>query len=191
MSAPAIQILVGELVHAQKISKRVWNAIGVPKLSLQNADAVSDFLGAAITELGKAAVLLEGGPEAGTTVSSSTGRRRVTWDPGKVYRSRVRAPAPQVLDAPSVIGLLDDVRRTTRRCREALRPIAPYLDGFLDRMTDQTSCVIRALRDDIEAGMAWWNSLTEAERLSWATIADSAVAADAWAAFKADRKSQR
>ncbi|MER8524179.1 hypothetical protein NKH56_33640 [Mesorhizobium sp. M1076] len=34
------------------------------------------------------------------------------------------------------------------------------------------------------AGMQWWNSLTEAERADWLARADSAVPAEAWAAYK-------
>ncbi|RWC69652.1 MAG: hypothetical protein EOS71_27635 [Mesorhizobium sp.] len=34
------------------------------------------------------------------------------------------------------------------------------------------------------AGMQWWNSLTEAERANWLARADSAVPAEAWAAYK-------
>lgn len=38
---------------------------------------------------------------------------------------------------------------------------------------------------DTEAGIAWYNGLTEQDRRFWHSIADSAVPADAWAAFKA------
>lgn len=34
------------------------------------------------------------------------------------------------------------------------------------------------------AGMQWWNSLTEAVRSDWLARADSAVPAEAWAAYK-------
>ncbi|MER8874504.1 hypothetical protein NKI04_32395 [Mesorhizobium sp. M0814] len=37
---------------------------------------------------------------------------------------------------------------------------------------------------DEMAGMLWWNSLTEAERADWLAWADSAVPAEAWAAYK-------
>jgi hypothetical protein len=37
--------------------------------------------------------------------------------------------------------------------------------------------------DEVD-GMVWWNSLTEVERAHWLDVAGSAVAADAWAAFK-------
>lgn len=38
------------------------------------------------------------------------------------------------------------------------------------------------------AGMRWWNALTEAERSKWLSVAGTAVAADAWAAFKSVRE---
>jgi len=38
---------------------------------------------------------------------------------------------------------------------------------------------------DDEAGMAWWNALTEQERAKWSAIAgDTGRAKDAWEAFK-------
>lgn len=40
---------------------------------------------------------------------------------------------------------------------------------------------------DERAGMTWWNGLAEPERASWLSAAGSAVAADAWGAFKAAR----
>lgn len=39
--------------------------------------------------------------------------------------------------------------------------------------------------DDALLGMAWWNRLTERERLQWLLRAGSDVPADAWAVFKA------
>ncbi len=43
-------------------------------------------------------------------------------------------------------------------------------------MSDSTS--------DDEAGMAWWNALTEAERAYWLAEADTAVPAMAWHVYK-------
>ncbi|MER8753310.1 hypothetical protein NKH57_29495 [Mesorhizobium sp. M1050] len=37
---------------------------------------------------------------------------------------------------------------------------------------------------DETAGMVWWNSLDEADRAAWLARAGSAVAADAWMAYK-------
>jgi hypothetical protein len=37
---------------------------------------------------------------------------------------------------------------------------------------------------DKQAGMAWWNGLTEAERAYWLHRADTATPAEAWDAFK-------
>jgi hypothetical protein len=43
---------------------------------------------------------------------------------------------------------------------------------------------------DDEAGMAWWNALTEQERANWSAIAgDTGRAKDAWEAFKRARLS--
>lgn len=39
-------------------------------------------------------------------------------------------------------------------------------------------------RQDTGAGIAWYNSLSCAERLHWHEVADSAVPADAWRAFQ-------
>ena len=39
---------------------------------------------------------------------------------------------------------------------------------------------------DALLGMAWWNGLSEGERARWLDAADSAVPADAWAAYKAE-----
>lgn len=39
---------------------------------------------------------------------------------------------------------------------------------------------------DEAMGMAWWNSLSDEGRAKWAAKAGTGVAADAWAAFKAD-----
>lgn len=38
--------------------------------------------------------------------------------------------------------------------------------------------------EDARAGMAWFNSLSRAERAHWLEVADSAVPADAWRAFQ-------
>lgn len=38
---------------------------------------------------------------------------------------------------------------------------------------------------DATLGMAWWNRLTERERLHWLLMAGSDVPADAWAVFRA------
>ena len=43
--------------------------------------------------------------------------------------------------------------------------------------------------EDEQAGIAWWNSLTEASRAEWLRIAGSAKPADAWAEFKQIRTS--
>lgn len=43
---------------------------------------------------------------------------------------------------------------------------------------------------DAELGMAWFNGLTERERTEWLRRANSAVPADAWAAFKAQRSDE-
>jgi hypothetical protein len=40
---------------------------------------------------------------------------------------------------------------------------------------------------DDEAGMAWWNGLSEAERAKWAKAAGTGRAKDAWELFKAGR----
>lgn len=40
---------------------------------------------------------------------------------------------------------------------------------------------------DEAMGMAWWNSLSERQRLFWLDQAGTAVPADAYAAFKADQ----
>jgi len=37
---------------------------------------------------------------------------------------------------------------------------------------------------DGEAGMFWWNNITEVQRAYWLSVAGSAVPADAWAAYK-------
>jgi hypothetical protein len=38
---------------------------------------------------------------------------------------------------------------------------------------------------EAELGMAWWNRLTERERVQWMAVAgNTGVAADAWAAFR-------
>ncbi|MGB6485480.1 MAG: hypothetical protein WBE91_01170 [Steroidobacteraceae bacterium] len=39
---------------------------------------------------------------------------------------------------------------------------------------------------DARAGMAWFNSMTPAERAHWLEVAGSAVPFDAWRAFQAD-----
>jgi hypothetical protein len=37
---------------------------------------------------------------------------------------------------------------------------------------------------DAEAGISWWNALTEADRRFWLAAAVSAVPADAWSYYK-------
>lgn len=44
----------------------------------------------------------------------------------------------------------------------------------------------RAPTEDEQAGIEWWNALTEQERAEWLQKAGSAVVADAWKAFKRD-----
>jgi len=44
---------------------------------------------------------------------------------------------------------------------------------------------------DETAGMVWWNSLAESDRAAWLARADSAVPADAWAAYKGLRDLER
>lgn len=41
--------------------------------------------------------------------------------------------------------------------------------------------------DDAEKGMAWWNTLSESDRLYWLELANSACPADAWEWFKQAR----
>ena len=48
----------------------------------------------------------------------------------------------------------------------------------------QAGPIRRPCTCDAELGMAWWNNLTEPERSRWLARANSAVPADAWAAFK-------
>jgi hypothetical protein len=43
-------------------------------------------------------------------------------------------------------------------------------------------------RDEID-GMDWWNAQTQTTRAIWLQVAKSAVAADAWEAYKAMRDS--
>ncbi len=40
---------------------------------------------------------------------------------------------------------------------------------------------------DAELGMAWWNQLSRFERAQWLARANSAVPAEAWAAWKAQQ----
>lgn len=48
-----------------------------------------------------------------------------------------------------------------------------------------------AKRADGEAGMAWWNGLSDDERTQWAEKAgNTGVAADAWEAFKRQRNAE-
>jgi hypothetical protein len=49
-----------------------------------------------------------------------------------------------------------------------------------------SNAVERDPNDDEKAGMAWWNGLSERARALWLQRAASAVAADAWALFKAN-----
>ena len=58
---------------------------------------------------------------------------------------------------------------------------APYA-----RIEDMKNEHDREPTPDETAGMAWWNSLTEADRADWLARAGSAVPADAWAAYKRD-----
>lgn len=44
-----------------------------------------------------------------------------------------------------------------------------------------------AMTADEKAGMEWWNSLTPIARSYWLSTAGSAVAADAWKAFKQEQ----
>ncbi len=46
----------------------------------------------------------------------------------------------------------------------------------------------RIATPDEVRGMEWFNALTEAERREWLQRADSAVPADAWAAYKAAKE---
>lgn len=159
MSAAA-DILAGELSDIRRALKRTWCALSVARLPIVSTDRVSGCIDRAIDQTTEAVHVLE-----------------------------VAADAPAGMGAPppagsisTVVGQLDDARRAIRRARQALP--APYLDGFLDRATDQTSAAIRALKSDTEAGIAWWNSCTERERAHWCKVASSAVPADAWEAYK-------
>lgn len=44
---------------------------------------------------------------------------------------------------------------------------------------------------DEEAGMAWWNALSEADRTRWLQQAGTAVPAIAWACYKGSRERSR
>jgi len=181
----AANIVAGELAEVRKALKRLWNTIPVTGLPIDRADRLSGCIDRAVDQTAEAVRVLEGA-EAGITAPALIRKRTVAWDPVEVYLTRVLHLAP--LSVPTIIGQLGDAARLIRRCREALRSTAPYLDGYLDRAQDQTSAVIRALTTDAEAGIAWWNACTERERAHWCKVASSAVPAEAWAAFKADRK---
>lgn len=45
----------------------------------------------------------------------------------------------------------------------------------------------RAEYDDAQAGILWWNDLSEGERAHWLARVPSATVADAWRAFKQQR----
>ncbi len=62
-------------------------------------------------------------------------------------------------------------RRALREALEALEPRA-----WLPEHPDL---------EDARAGMAWFNGLAPTERRHWLEVADSAVPADAWEAYKA------
>lgn len=51
---------------------------------------------------------------------------------------------------------------------------------------DAAQALARAIDD--EAGMTWWNSLTDQERSRWAALAGTGRAKDAWELFKAERR---
>lgn len=42
--------------------------------------------------------------------------------------------------------------------------------------------------ENARGGIAWWNRLSRAERRHWLEVADSAVPADAWEAYKLDAR---
>ncbi|MES0001859.1 hypothetical protein NKJ90_24225 [Mesorhizobium sp. M0051] len=52
------------------------------------------------------------------------------------------------------------------------------------RIEDMKNEDDREPTSDETAGMVWWNSLDEADRAAWLARAGSAVAADAWMAYK-------
>ena len=181
MSAAA-NIVAGELAEVRKALKRLWNTIPITGLPIDRADRLSGCIDRAVDQTTEAVRVLEGA-EAGITAPALIRKRTVAWDPVEVYLTRVLHEAAP-LSVPTIIGQLGDAARLIRRCREALRSTAPYLDGYLDRAQDQTAAVIRALTDDAEAGTVWYNALTREEREHWHRIADSAVPADAWEAYK-------
>lgn len=67
------------------------------------------------------------------------------------------------------------------------------LGRSLQRLSGRASCEsIEGMKNehdreptpDETAGIVWWNSLAESDRAAWLARADSAVPADAWAAYK-------
>jgi hypothetical protein len=46
-------------------------------------------------------------------------------------------------------------------------------------------------RTDDELGMAWWNGLTEQDRIKWSRLAGRGRAKDAWEVFKRGRTEAR
>lgn len=175
MSA-AGDILAGELGDIREALKRTWNALTAARLPIGRTDFVSGCIDRALDQATAAISVLEG---------AEVPVKRTAWNPAEIYRTRVAQP----VSVPTVIGQLDDARQVIRKAREALR--VPYLDGFLDRAQDQTSTVIRALTQEAEAGMAWYNALTEAERGHWHRVADSAVPEDAWKAYQQQAEEAR
>ena len=66
-----------------------------------------------------------------------------------------------------------------RRARGVLARVGGEVGGDMNNTTD------RQPTTDEQAGMDWWNSLTETERAHWLAVSQTAVPAEAWAAFKA------
>lgn len=88
-----------------------------------------------------------------------------------------RASADWRNGEPSVEGALHwpvSVNLARRALRQALEALEPA------RWPQEQ----HGTADDTRAGIAWFNSLAPAERRYWLEAADSAVPADAWAAFK-------
>jgi hypothetical protein len=75
------------------------------------------------------------------------------------------------------MGKSENIRRAERKEEEArsLLREAAYLRDLQKRLD---------VAADDDAGMAWWNGLTEQERTKWAAVANTGRAKDAWEAFK-------
>ncbi|MFN9473241.1 hypothetical protein [Acidovorax sp.] len=110
--------------------------------------------------------------------SSRTSDEWVRLEPIAVYNAAIRYAADFGLRSPTMAEVLAAERSARGSADYGFKWAFALAEKMLPVPVNGKPTL------DEQMGMAWWNSLSDADRMKWATEAGTGVVADAWSLFR-------